>query len=524
MAFPRSDILRRMPAKTAVGLGLPVAGEPYASVRRLFSDLRAVLSGRFAVRTLPGYADWSGDRTVWREHLESCDLSVNRGAFALRSELGLDLPILYLPLGDMPRGGGALRAALPHMRAHDTIAFSSRADLGVFDALVSDCKARRALVPFGVDESRFAPAPAGERARLRARLGLPPDAIVFLYAGRVSSEKNVHSLLALFRTLLEDHPRLHLLIVGETADRRFDEFGTGPFDMTGVLIRALARHGHVADRVHLRPPLDPEDMPAVYNAADAFVNMTLHHDENFGYAQVEAMSCGLPVVGTDWGGLKDAIEEGRTGFKARTELTGWGVRVNLGQAHRRCEELIASSELRARLGAAGRETVLRRFTLARFGRDLRREIESCLERRGPAGRANRLSAFGRRFYRAMNGPVRFTPRRYGLYRGLIAPYCSDPAPGSPRRDGALFLGPVFLRLRGAKAVVEDPLWPAEHGTSRAEREILRLLLRRRDRRGIVFTPRAELRAEAAKSMGPAAFERGVARLIAKGLVQNDTGD
>jgi hypothetical protein len=63
--------------------------------------------------------------------------------------------------------------------------------------------------------------------------------------------------------------------------------------------------------------------------ADVFVNLTLHHDENFGFAQVEAMSAGLPVLGTAWGGLKDTIIDGKSGFLIDTWMSDYGVRFDL---------------------------------------------------------------------------------------------------------------------------------------------------------------------------------------------------
>ena len=59
--------------------------------------------------------------------------------------------------------------------------------------------------------------------------------------------------------------------------------------------------------IHLFRP----EVREFYNIADVAINLTLHHDENFGLAQVEAMACGLPVVGSLWGGLKDTIRDGR---------------------------------------------------------------------------------------------------------------------------------------------------------------------------------------------------------------------
>lgn len=46
--------------------------------------------------------------------------------------------------------------------------------------------------------------------------------------------------------------------------------------------------------------------------ADIGINLTTLISENFGYTPVEMQACGLPVIGTDWGGLKDTIVDNVT--------------------------------------------------------------------------------------------------------------------------------------------------------------------------------------------------------------------
>ena len=45
---------------------------------------------------------------------------------------------------------------------------------------------------------------------------------------------------------------------------------------------------------------------------DVFVSLSVHQDENFGYAPIEAMACGVPAVVTDWGGYRDSVVHGET--------------------------------------------------------------------------------------------------------------------------------------------------------------------------------------------------------------------
>ena len=82
--------------------------------------------------------------------------------------------------------------------------------------------------------------------------------------------------------------------------------------------RELLRAEQLEERVLFWGNLPREGIPRVLGAADIGINLTLNRDENFGYSTVEAMAASLPVIGTDWGGLKDTIEDGVTGFRVPT--------------------------------------------------------------------------------------------------------------------------------------------------------------------------------------------------------------
>jgi glycosyltransferase involved in cell wall biosynthesis len=77
--------------------------------------------------------------------------------------------------------------------------------------------------------------------------------------------------------------------------------------------------------------------------------------EPFGIIALEAMACGIPVVASDVGGLRDTLEHEFTGL-----LVAPGSPVALGAALNR---LLSDGELRRRLGTAGRDAVVQRFTV-----------------------------------------------------------------------------------------------------------------------------------------------------------------
>ena len=129
-----------------------------------------------------------------------------------------------------------------------------------------------ALIPNGTDTARFMPGP-GERARF----GLPADRPAVLMVSAFIATKRVEDgIRAVART-----PDMHLVVAGDGALR-------GAVD-------ALA--AELLPGRFSRLSVGPDDMPALYRSADAFLHMSKL--ESFGNVYVEAIACGLPVVAHD---------------------------------------------------------------------------------------------------------------------------------------------------------------------------------------------------------------------------------
>ena len=463
------------------------------SVPRMFAQIRVALEHACEVEQLPpDYLDLADQerRACLQSLLRRSDVALVAGVVSRRrlaevfaSRPHDSFPIVYLPVGELPRGAPNFRNVFPLFHSRDLILVNCSADARIIENLTRSCRARTVQVPLGVDTRVFRPPGPGERARTRAALGLAEDDVLLTYAGRVCAEKNVHGALAAFQIVAARNPRLHLLIVGPLRDEYFPEFQTGPFSMGALLRRQLALVPQVKDRVHFTR-FSVEEAGAgvarLCGASDFFINLTLTHDECFGYSAVEAMSCGLPVVATYWGGQQDTIEDGVTGFHVDTAISQTGIRFDLHQAVRACEALASSPALRRRMGRAARRRVKTLFSEERFRDLLCAVVTNAARTRASRARVNRWSSQGSRFaarfavpaddhepdVRAGTPlariPVYDGPQAYSLYRALIGPYCRGPVRGPADLDAVLFLRSPFLRLRGRTVLCDDPLWPGRH--------------------------------------------------------------
>jgi len=157
----------------------------------------------------------------------------------------------------------------------------------------------------GVDSAHFEPVIAHEAAkRLRAQLGVSPQALLMGTVGQLRHEKNQEVLLTTLRHLRVARVDVHLVIAGDGPLRDF--------------LARRAAELEVADRVSFVGELD--DVRPVLTALDVFV-LPSTEVESFSNAALEAMAIGRPVILSDIGGAREMIDDGVEGYVvSRTEL------------------------------------------------------------------------------------------------------------------------------------------------------------------------------------------------------------
>ena len=296
---------------------------------------------------MPAFGSWLARR--WRRPTHRPDVVHAHfwmsGAAALRARASTGVPVVqtFHALGVVKRRHqGAADTSPPDRLAREEHLARS------VDAVVATCSDEvRELLALGASPERIHVAPCG--VDLEAfRPGPSPRVLTMgrplrriLSISRLVERKGVHTLVE----ALAHVPDAELVIAGGPDGRDLDA------DPHVKALRAAAAQHGVADRVRFVGPVMRADVPALMRSADVVAAVPWY--EPFGIVPLEAMACGVPVVGSAVGGLLDTVVDGATGLLVPPRdpaATAAALRTVLGD-----------DALRLRLGRAAAEHVAARF-------------------------------------------------------------------------------------------------------------------------------------------------------------------
>lgn len=227
------------------------------------------------------------------------------------------------------------------------------------DRIIAQCPAERAelvddydaapervvIIPSAVNVAQFQPSPRDEARR---RIGLDHGGRLVVYVGRLLPRKDIRNIVRALAQLAEPElADVRLMVVGgethEPDPAATPELGE---------LQSLAAELGVAERVIFLGKRQPSELRHYYAAGDVVVTTPWY--EPFGLTPLEAMACGRPVIGSAVGGITFTIKDGVTGAlvppRDPAALAG------------ALRTVLASQDLRERMGRAARARVEREFT------------------------------------------------------------------------------------------------------------------------------------------------------------------
>jgi D-inositol-3-phosphate glycosyltransferase len=213
---------------------------------------------------------------------------------------------LALAAGDCAEPVARIRGEAEVVAAADRLVANTDEEARQLVELYDADRRRVKTVSPGVDLAVFCP---GSAAEARARLGLPADAVVLMFAGRIQPLKGPDVVLHAAADLLRSSPELagRLVVVFVGGPSGSEVGAPGRLDGLAGRLGIAARGG----TVRMEPPCPQRELADWYRAAS--VVLVPSHSESFGLVALEAQACGTPVVAAAVGGLRTAVRDGYSG-------------------------------------------------------------------------------------------------------------------------------------------------------------------------------------------------------------------
>ena len=211
---------------------------------------------------------------------------------------------LNLAEGETPEPMIRVQGETQVVAAANALVANTDAEAASLVSLYDACPDIVHVVSPGVDLYTFTPGQG--RSAARDFVGLPNDALVVSFVGRIQPHKGPEVLIRATSELVKHSPLLrHKLIVniiGGASGANTEEVDR---------LKELANWLAIDDVVRFSPPVPRADLAQWYRAADLVVVPS--YSESFGLVALESQACGTPVVATAVGGLRTAVADGISG-------------------------------------------------------------------------------------------------------------------------------------------------------------------------------------------------------------------
>jgi len=178
---------------------------------------------------------------------------------------------------------------------------------------------------------------------------------VILFVGRLSVQKGLEVLLNAFARIRSEFPRANLVIVGRGPEEAHLKAMASELKLNGVTFLGLQPWS---------------TMREIYPACELLVLPSFY--EPFGNVVLEAMACGLPVIGTKIAGMADIISHGETGYHTPPG--------DVDRLSHYMRILLADSALRSKMSKAARNVAEGKFDDMIIARSVERLYYRCVER------------------------------------------------------------------------------------------------------------------------------------------------
>lgn len=226
-------------------------------------------------------------------------------------------------------------ANINYARKLEKYAFKN-ADISV---VTTEFNRRHVIEQYGIDPKKIVVIPNYVDTDLFKPKGNIEKEYDLIFVGRGGEEKNLYALLEALEALKENGQEVNLLLVGDCSSDK------GLQDMARSRKLKVTFYGNVNN----------DHLPDLLNRGKALILPSFY--EGHPKVLIEAMSCGMPCIGTEVEGIGELIENGETGYLCGTDAE------NIADA---IEAVLSDEALRKKMGRNARCYAVENFSLERI--------------------------------------------------------------------------------------------------------------------------------------------------------------
>lgn len=211
---------------------------------------------------------------------------------------------LNLAEGENPEPMIRVQGESQVVAAAEALIANTDAEAASLVSLYEACPDNVSVVSPGVNLSMFT-AGAGKNAA-RKNLGLPSDAQIITFVGRIQPHKGPEVLIRSIAEMVGHSPLLRSKLITQIVGG-----ASGGNGAEVERMKELVQWLGISDVVRFAPPAERTELPDYYRASDLVCVPS--YSESFGLVALEAQACGTPVVASAVGGLRTAVADGISG-------------------------------------------------------------------------------------------------------------------------------------------------------------------------------------------------------------------
>lgn len=367
-----------------------------------------------------------------------------------------DTPIVMAMHGGPVVSHGRLRQSFSTLHRNDTLLLNCRSDALIMQDLCEGPTPHLVRLPLPVDTELFTPY---DQADCRTELELPECDHVLGFVCRLVPQKNLHVFLRAFARVRERMApkRVVALVIGNF-HTSYPVLDYGCAQYRAHIAGLVQSLGIGEDLVCFPANLSDDELAMGFGAMDVLLHPTSAIDENFGYVPVEAMACGVPVVGAAHGGLKDSVLPGITGELMPTWITRSGIRIDADAGVDAIVGILSDPDRHDRMSVAAAEHAVSGYSEAVCSDTLCKAFEEAIARR-TEGLGESIVTTAPPEASPEPGLLPPTEPSWESFAEPVARYVDTAAPTLVEDSWVRWAAPL-ARFEDGRLRLLDPAWPA----------------------------------------------------------------